>query len=74
MDRSIELRRDMPHRESDQAPRSTHDPVMLDRIPCDVCQHQVPLSEALVPEAMDYVVYFCGLDCYERWRSQRDAQ
>jgi hypothetical protein len=44
--------------------------VVLDRIPCNVCQHEVPVSEALVAEAVDYVAYFCGLDCYERWRNQ----
>jgi len=38
------------------------------RITCTVCQHEVPISEAVVPEATDYVVYLCGLDCYERWR------
>ena len=39
----------------------------LDRVPCQVCQHDIPLSEAVVSEATDYVVYFCGLECYERW-------
>ena len=48
----------------------THDPVVLDRVLCNVCEYEVPLSEAVVPEATDYMVYFCGLDCYERWRSQ----
>ena len=38
-------------------------------IVCSVCEHEVPVSEALVPEATDYVVYLCGLDCYERWSS-----
>ena len=47
--------------------------VILDSVPCNVCQHEVPASEALVTEATDYVVYFCGLDCYERWRNQRDG-
>lgn len=47
--------------------------VPLARVPCDVCQHDIPLSEAVVAEATDYVVYFCGLDCYDRWRSRRDA-
>jgi len=42
--------------------------VILDRVPCNVCQHEDPASEALVAEATDYVVYFCGLDFYERWR------
>jgi len=40
----------------------------LVRITCAVCQHEVPISEAVVPEATDYVVYLCGLDCYQRWR------
>lgn len=33
-----------------------------------VCLEEVPLSEAVVPEATDYLIYLCGLDCYERWR------
>ena len=44
--------------------------VIPDRIACNVCQHDIPVSEALVEEATDYVIYFCGLDCYERWRNQ----
>ena len=44
--------------------------VPLEHVPCDVCQHDIPLSEALVAEATEYVVYFCGLDCYDRWRRQ----
>jgi Domain of unknown function (DUF3330) len=44
-----------------------------DRVPCQVCQHDIPLSEAVVAEATDYVVYFCGLDCYERWRASNAA-
>ena len=51
----------------------SHEPVVLDRVPCNVCQHEVPLSEAVIPEATDYLVYFCGLDCYERWRTQADG-
>jgi hypothetical protein len=26
-----------------------------------------------VAEATDYVVYFCGFDCYDRWRRQREV-
>jgi hypothetical protein len=37
---------------------------------CAVCEHEVPLSEAVVREASDYMAYFCGLECYERWRKQ----
>jgi hypothetical protein len=49
-------------------------PVELDLVPCEICLKEVPKSEATVSEAADYVAYFCGLDCYERWKSQaRDA-
>lgn len=40
------------------------------KISCDVCRKEVPLSEAVVPEAKDYVAHFCGLDCYEQWKKQ----
>jgi hypothetical protein len=36
-------------------------------IACTVCRHDVPQSEALSFEATDYVVHFCGLDCYRAW-------
>lgn len=42
----------------------------LERVPCDVCHQVIPLSEALVAEATDYVAFFCGLDCYDRWRGR----
>ena len=42
--------------------------VMPQQISCSVCQHDIPLSEAVVPEAADYVAYFCSLDCYAAWR------
>lgn len=40
---------------------------------CPVCEREVPLSEAVVPEAGDYMAYFCGLECYARWRKQAGA-
>ena len=40
---------------------------------CCSCGCDVPLSEAVVPEAADYVAYFCGLECYARWHSQAEA-
>jgi hypothetical protein len=36
-------------------------------VPCAQCLRDVPLSEAKVFEAVDYVAYFCGLECYARW-------
>jgi Domain of unknown function (DUF3330) len=36
---------------------------------CAVCGIEVPLDEAVVPEAADQLTYICGLDCYARWRA-----
>ena len=47
-------------------------PVEVERVSCEICMKEVPASEAIVPEATDYVVYFCGLECYEKWKNQRE--
>jgi hypothetical protein len=30
----------------------------------------VPVSEAKIAEAADYFMHFCGLECFEKWKSQ----
>ena len=45
-------------------------PVELEQVSCEICMKEVPLNEAINPETDDYVVYFCGLDCYEKWKRQ----
>jgi hypothetical protein len=42
-------------------------------VACAVCMKEIPLSDAVVPEAKDYVAHFCGLDCYQKWRQQADT-
>ena len=42
----------------------------VELVDCEVCLKEVPKSEATVPEAMDYVAHFCGLNCYEKWKSK----
>ena len=37
-------------------------------VACDVCLKEVPVTEAVIPEATDYVAHFCGLECYEKWK------
>ena len=37
------------------------------KVKCEVCLKEIPRSEAKSAEAIDYVVYFCGLECYEKW-------
>ena len=38
---------------------------------CEACLKLVPRAEALPAEGRDYVAYFCGRDCYDRWHRQR---
>jgi len=42
-------------------------------VACAVCMKEIPLSEAIVPEARDYVAHFCSPDCYQKWRQQIGA-
>ena len=44
------------------------------KVACDVCLREIPASEARSEEASDYVMYFCGLECYGRWRIQANAE
>lgn len=46
-------------------------PIDAERVTCEVCLKEIFKSEALSPEATDYVVYFCGLECHESWKKQR---
>lgn len=39
-----------------------------DRVACKVCFKEIPLSEAVNEEATDYILHFCGLDCYAKWK------
>lgn len=43
----------------------------LDLVPCEVCMKEIPRSVARSAEADDYVVYFCGLECYEDWAAEQ---
>jgi len=56
-------------------PDHLHPPVPDDeRVACEVCLKEIPRSEATVAEVTDYVAYFCGLDCYDKWQAKGKAQ
>ena len=42
-------------------------------VSCEECLKQVPKDGAQSAEAADYVAYFCGLDCYQKWLTKDDA-
>ena len=46
---------------------------VVEEVPCEICRKEIPVSEAKVAEATDYVVYFCGLNCFTEWK-ERGAQ
>ena len=48
-------------------------PIAPERVSCKVCRKEVPKSESVVPEASDYLIYFCGLDCYDKWKQMHEA-
>ncbi|SEO47713.1 DUF3330 domain-containing protein [Nitrosovibrio sp. Nv6] len=53
--------------------RELEQPSDPEKVPCKVCLKEIPLSEAMNEEAVDYVLYFCGLECYAKWEKQEEA-
>lgn len=54
-------------------PMNPQDPsVKPVHIACAVCMKEIALSEAIIPEARDYVAHFCSPDCYQKWHRQAD--
>jgi hypothetical protein len=51
----------------------TSKPPEVELLPCAVCQREIPKSAALSSEDQDYVVYFCGVDCYAAWAADQAA-
>ncbi|MBM4189473.1 MAG: DUF3330 domain-containing protein [Betaproteobacteria bacterium] len=48
----------------------TPKPEPVEQIACALCMKEIPKSEATVAEAADYLLYFCGLDCYDAWQKE----
>lgn len=47
-------------------------PVKVEQVACEICLKEVPITEAVVPEATDYVAHFCGLECYQEWKNKHE--
>ncbi|TVQ85023.1 MAG: DUF3330 domain-containing protein [Chromatiaceae bacterium] len=41
---------------------------------CVQCRTEIPAHEALVPEGLDYILYFCSPGCHEAWEQARAEQ
>lgn len=50
--------------------QSNDEPTEEILVACGICLKEVPESEARNCETTDYVIHFCGLECYEEWRKQ----
>lgn len=37
-------------------------------VACKVCLKEIPQSVASSQEGSDYVLYFCGENCFEAWK------
>ena len=47
------------------------EPTLID---CEVCFEEIPDSVAMTEEGEDYVVHFCGLDCYAAWKEKNKTK
>lgn len=45
-----------------------------EHVSCDICMKEVPIDEANSFEAVDYVIHFCGLECFEKWKQKNPSQ
>lgn len=50
---------------------NNHNPATeIETVPCEVCLKEIPRSEAQTSEVDDYVLHFCGIDCYKKWQDE----
>ena len=49
-------------------------PQQDEKVACEICLKEVPISEAKSEEATDYFLHFCGLECYEKWKKQNNKE
>jgi hypothetical protein len=44
------------------------------RLHCKECQKEIPTSESEQPEAQAYALYFCGLECFDKWQKRAEKE
>jgi hypothetical protein len=45
-----------------------------EHVSCDICMKEIPIDEANSFEAVDYVIHFCGLECFDKWKEKKQSQ
>ena len=48
--------------------------VSSELISCDICLDEFPKSEGKMSEIDDYVVNFCGLECFDKWHKKSEQK
>lgn len=49
-----------------------HPPEEPQQVLCEICLKEIPRSVAMSHEAQDYVLHFCGYDCYAEWQRKNN--
>lgn len=45
-----------------------------EHVACKVCMKQIPKDVAKSFEGDEYVLHFCGLECYAQWQQQEQQE
>ena len=53
------------------APAEAHVEPPPETVECAECRVLIPTDEAVVPEGLDYILYFCSPGCHEAWEKAR---
>ena len=47
-------------------------PLESEKVACAVCLKEIPISEEKSGQAVDYVIHYCSLECYDTWQKQSE--
>lgn len=53
------------------APAEAHREPPPESVECAQCRAQIPGDQAVMPEGLDYILYFCSPGCHEAWEKAR---
>ena len=54
--------------------KPTPDENLEPSVSCHVCGKEIPRSEAVQPEGLEYALHFCGGECVARWRAELERE
>jgi hypothetical protein len=50
------------------------EPIEPEIVACEVCLKEIPESVAKSMEGEDYIHHFCGLECFEKWKDDKQFE